>query len=59
MCDQVYTLWDNELNYVYQELKKILSDSEFQVLRQGQPQHILAEKQKSPKREYMSWRNAG
>lgn len=34
MCNQVYTLWDNELNYVYQELKKILPDSEFQVLRQ-------------------------
>lgn len=32
--NQVYVMWDDALNYVYQEYKKTLTDEEFQVLRQ-------------------------
>lgn len=31
---QIYEMWDDELNYVYQEYKKTLTEEEFQVLRQ-------------------------
>lgn len=32
--NQVYQMWDDELNYVYQEYKKTLTEEEFQVLKQ-------------------------
>ena len=31
---QVYEWWDDELNYVYQQLKQTLSDEEFQTLKE-------------------------
>lgn len=31
---QVYKWWDDELNYVYQQLKQTLSDEEFQTLKE-------------------------
>ncbi len=37
---QIYEMWDDELNYVYQEYKKTLTEEEFQALRQEELEWI-------------------
>lgn len=39
---QVYEWWDDELNYVYQQLKQTLSDEEFQTLKEEELDWIAA-----------------